>query len=165
MRPRVVDTTCSARRHAPASSRPSTWTLSLHFTQYAFPSAGVSATRTSARTAIHGGGACRRGQAVDADRALSLRMPLWPDGASSTSWLTSLRVGAGGQDARTRVRVSIPPRTRTSTRHHEMPDSFDIIAISSTLAIRDLAHGRSALQTHALTHGTIPNEEFQQSSS
>ena len=108
--------------------------VSLH--AYAFPSAGLSATRTSARTALHGG------RAADVDRPSRRTAPSY---LTSASWLTSLRVGAGGQDALTRVRVSISPRTRTITRHHERPDGFDIIAISSTLAIRDLAHGRSAL--------------------
>jgi hypothetical protein len=60
--------------------------------------------------------------------------------------------------------ADISPRTRTITRHHEMPDGFDIIAISGTLAIGDLAHGWSALQAYALTRGPIPDEEFQQSS-
>jgi hypothetical protein len=48
---------------------------------------------------LHGGEASRRGQAIDAGRALRSRTPSWRGGASRTSWRSSIGVAAGGPRA------------------------------------------------------------------
>lgn len=56
-----------------------------------------------ARAVIHGGGASRRGPAIDAGRTLPPRLRSWPGGASRPSSLASIGVAAGGH-ARSRPR-------------------------------------------------------------